>query len=52
MEVETLSYKEGPRIALVGWWLRLCFQCRGPGFDRWSGNQILHAATKDPKAST
>ena len=23
-----------------------CSQCRGPGFDPWSGNQIPHAATK------
>ena len=23
-----------------------CSQCRGPGFDPWSGNQILRAATK------
>ena len=23
-------------------------QCRGPGFNPWSGNQIPHAATKDP----
>ena len=22
-------------------------QCRGPGFDAWSGNWIPHAATKD-----
>ena len=21
-------------------------QCRGPGFDPWSGNEVLHAATK------
>ena len=24
-------------------------QCREPGFDSWSGNWILHAATKDPE---
>ena len=23
-------------------------QCRGPGFDPWSGRWIPHAATKDP----
>ena len=23
-------------------------QCRGSGFNPWSGHQILHAATKDP----
>ena len=23
-----------------------CFQCRGPGFDLWSGNWIPHAAAK------
>ena len=27
-------------------WLGLCSQCRGPGFDLWSENQIPHAATK------
>ena len=26
----------------------LCSQCRGFGFDPWSGNWILHATTKDP----
>ena len=25
-------------------------QCRGPGFNPWSGNQIPHAATKIPHA--
>ena len=29
-----------------------CFQCRGPGFDPWSGNWIPHAATKGPHATT
>ena len=24
------------------------FQCRRPGFTPWSGNQVSHAATKDP----
>ena len=24
----------------------LCSQCRGPGFDPWSGNLIPHAAAK------
>ena len=24
----------------------LCYQCRGPGFDSWSGNLIPHATTK------
>jgi len=23
-----------------------CFQCRGPGFDPWLGNEITYAATK------
>ena len=27
-------------------------QCRGPGFDPWSGNQISHATTKIPHAAT
>ena len=26
----------------------LCSQCRGPWFGPWSGNKILHTATKDP----
>ena len=26
-------------------------QCRGPGFDPWSGNWILHAATKSSHAA-
>ena len=26
----------------------LCFQCRGPGFNSWSGNLFPHAATNDP----
>ena len=26
----------------------LCFQCRGPGFDPWSGNWIPYAEIKDP----
>ena len=37
----------------------LTCQCKGPGFNPWSGNQIpcvaakcLHAATKDPPFST
>ena len=30
---------------MVQWW-RLRSQCRGPGFDPWSGNEVLHAATK------
>ena len=25
---------------------KTCFQCRGLGFNPWSGNQIPHAATK------
>ena len=25
-----------------------CSQCRGPGFDPWSGNLSSHATTKDP----
>ena len=25
------------------------FQCREPGFNPWSGNEIPHTATKDPK---
>ena len=25
-----------------------CSQCRGHKFDPWSGNEILHATTKDP----
>ena len=28
-----------------------CSQCRGPGFDPWSGNYIPHAATKIPHAT-
>ena len=27
-------------------WLRLCSQCRGPGFDPWLGNNIPHATVK------
>ena len=27
-------------------------QCRGPRSDPWSGNWILHAATKDPECSS
>ena len=27
-------------------------QCRGPGFDPWSGNWILHAAIKSSHATT
>ena len=27
-------------------------QCRGPGFDLWSGNQSLHATTKRFHAAT
>ena len=23
-------------------------QCRGPGFDPWSGNKILYASVEDP----
>ena len=29
----------------------LCFQCRGPGFDPWSGNQLPHATTKSSHAA-
>ena len=28
------------------------FQCRGPGFDPWSGNLIPYAATKSSPAKT
>ena len=28
------------------------YQCRGPGFQPWSGNQISHAATKSSHATT
>ena len=27
-------------------------QCRGPGFDPWSGNQIPYATTKNSHATT
>ena len=27
-------------------------QCRGPGFDPWSGNQVPHAATKRSHPTT
>ena len=30
----------------------LCSQCRGPGFNPWSGNYIPHAATKSSHATT
>ena len=32
--------------------IRLCSQCRGPGFDPWSGNQNLHATTKTQSCQT
>ena len=25
-----------------------CLQCRGPGFDTWSGNEVLHATAEEP----
>ena len=31
--------------SLVGQWLTPSSQCRGPGFNPWSGNWIPHAAT-------
>jgi len=34
------------------WWLRLSSQCRGSGFDPWSGNWIPHAAAKSANATT
>ena len=43
-----LGCKEVVRgTSLTGQWLRLCSQCRGPGFNPWSGNQIPHTATKN-----
>ena len=30
----------------------LSSQCRGPGFDPWSGNEIPHATTKSLHAMT
>ena len=30
----------------------LCSQCRGPGFDPWSGNYIQHGAVKSSQAKT
>ena len=27
-------------------------QCKGPGFDPWSGTKILHATTKSPQTAT
>ena len=38
--------KRGLGTSLVVQWLRLCSQCRGPRFDPWSDNQILHATAK------
>ena len=29
-----------------------CSQCRGPGFDPWSGKYIPHATSKSPHATT
>ena len=43
-----LVRKEAAGTSLVVQWLRLCFQCRVPGFDPWLGNWIPYAATKDP----
>ena len=40
------------RISLVVQWLRLHPQCRGPGFNPWSGNWIPHATTKKLHAAT
>ena len=37
-------------LPLVVQWLRLHSQCRGPGFDPWSGNQIPHGTTKTSAA--
>ena len=36
--------------SLVVRWLRLHSQCRGPGFDPWSGNQIPYGTTKTSAA--
>ena len=33
-------------MSLVVKWLRLCSQCKGPGFNPWSGNQISHATSE------
>ena len=38
--------KRGLGTSMVVQWLRLCSQCRGPRFDPWSDNQILHATAK------
>ena len=30
----------------------LCFQCKKPGFNLWSGNKITHVTTKSSRAAT
>ena len=42
--------KQTGGTCLVAQWLKLCSQCQGPGFDPWSGTDIPHAPTKDPKS--
>ena len=37
--------------SLLVQWLRLCSQCRRPGFDPWSGNWISHATIESSNAS-
>ena len=37
--------------SLLAQWLRLCSQCRRPGFDPWLGNWISHATIERSNAS-
>ena len=41
----TLVKKQDCVTSLVVQWLSPCSQCRGPGFEPWSGNWIPHAAS-------
>ena len=51
--VQTLGCQETAKTNF--WWglpggsvaKTLSSQCRGPGFDPWSGNEIRHVPTKD-----
>ena len=38
--------------SLVVQWLTPRSQCRGPGFDPWSGNYILYTLSKSSHATT
>ena len=48
IQVQEISVHDFPGDSVAE---TLCSQCRGPGFEPWSGNQMPHATTKGSHAT-